>query len=113
MESQLRVSSAHRMLMWWYALLAGGYLAASLVLSGLVVTLETVMALTLFGALGLTHFLVARGCRRGSPAARTASIVIGGLLLFGFPIGTAIGVYILFNARGPWFALPDPLGGVA
>ncbi|WP_411879410.1 hypothetical protein [Polaromonas sp. YR568] len=51
--------------------------------------------------LGLAHGVIAFGAARSAPWARTSSMVIGCVLLLGFPIGTAIGVYLLANLKWP------------
>ena len=47
--------------------------------------------------LGAFHGVIAFGAARAAPWARTSSMVIGCLMLLGFPIGTIIGVYLLVN----------------
>lgn len=41
------------------------------------------------------HFSAAKGLRKNKPWARPVSIIIGILLLFGFPLGTILGFIIL------------------
>lgn len=50
----------------------------------------------------LFHFFVARGAKEGKSWARRASAVIGFVMLFGFPVGTIIGIYLLSNAWNDW-----------
>jgi lysylphosphatidylglycerol synthetase-like protein (DUF2156 family) len=63
----------------------------------------------------LFHFFIARGARERKSWARRASFGIGVLMLFGFPVGTMIGVYLLSNAWGDWpnkhSGMPQPTGG--
>ncbi len=49
----------------------------------------------------LGHGVIAFGAARSAPWARIASMVVGGWMLFGFPIGTVIGVYLLVNLKWP------------
>jgi hypothetical protein len=48
------------------------------------------------------HLAIAYGAERCMPWARVASIVLGLLMLAGFPIGTALGVWLLINALPQW-----------
>src|SRR5688572_9379374 len=59
----------------------------------------------------LFHFFVAKGAKQGKSWARRASMVIGILMLFGFPIGTIIGVYLISNAWNDWAPSKGPGGG--
>jgi hypothetical protein len=60
--------------------------------------------LVVSGSIGLIHFYASKGARMGAPWGRTMSRVIGVLLLFGFPIGTAIGAFILTQCGSKWQA---------
>jgi hypothetical protein len=48
------------------------------------------------------HRCAARGARLGTAWGRTTSRVIAVLLLFGFPIGTLIAVYIFSRTGEKW-----------
>ena len=48
--------------------------------------------------LAAVHWLIALGAARANPVAQVFSVVFALLLLPGFPIGTAIGIYLLLNA---------------
>jgi hypothetical protein len=50
------------------------------------------------------HFLTARACRNDKPWGRKASIALSVLMLFGFPVGTLVGIYLLVNTWKPWGA---------
>lgn len=50
------------------------------------------------------HLAIAYGAERCKPWARIASIVLGVLMLPGFPIGTALGIWLLINAVPAWVA---------
>jgi hypothetical protein len=62
-------------------------------------------ALTLLPVLCLFHFAVGHAARRFKSWARVASVIMGVLLLFGFPIGTVVGGLLLYYCWQPW---PDP-----
>lgn len=51
---------------------------------------------------GLVHWCAARGARQGKRWGRVLSSVIAVLLLFGFPIGTAAGIYLLVKLGSNW-----------
>jgi hypothetical protein len=53
----------------------------------------------IFWGVFMLHRVVARGALEGMPWSRTASRVIAVLMLFGVPIGTFIGLYLLLNTR--------------
>lgn len=122
MERYEKVARVHRALAWFYsiflvlftllgllALYRGNYSS----LGGLV------FGFIFFGGLFALHYFVARSAWQKKPGARTASRIIGFFMLFGFPIGTIIGIYLLMNAWSPWDTpsdapterdLPAPLG---
>ena len=66
-----------------------------------------------FGALivgvpALFHGLIALGAARANRVAQVFSVLTGVFMLFGFPIGTAIGIYLLINAS--WQRPPSQRG---
>mgnify|MGYP001765502400 CR=1 FL=1 len=67
--------------------------------------LQTVVALLMLG-MGAFHRAVSKGARQRAPWARTCSNAIAVLMLFGFPVGTAIGTYLLLNRD--WSGNPRP-----
>jgi hypothetical protein len=48
------------------------------------------------------QYYVGRSIIRGQPWSRKVGIVWSILLLFGFPIGTALGAYVLYALIGHW-----------
>jgi hypothetical protein len=52
--------------------------------------------------LALLHWAAAKGTKKGSLLGRRLSKGLGGLLLFGFPVGTAIGLALLKRAGSEW-----------
>ena len=46
--------------------------------------------------------VIAQGLFAQKPWARTAGIVYGVFALFGFPVGTIIGIYVLWQLRKGW-----------
>ena len=63
--------------------------------------------LALVGGLSWFQICVGQGVKEHKHWARTAGIVLSVFQLFGFPIGTLIGAYILFNLFQGWDA-PAP-----
>jgi hypothetical protein len=53
------------------------------------------------GVAGL-HFAIARGANNRNGAAKVGSVIIGVLMLPGFPLGTIIGAYLLWNSATEW-----------
>lgn len=102
MERNIKVFRAHRALSWLYVACI-----ALLVFVGFgqPATLKEpwwYFMLALFVGVFLAHYLTARGARESKPWARTSSIVISIFLLFGFPMGTLIGIYLLSNTWHAW-----------
>jgi hypothetical protein len=100
-EKHMKAATAHMLLSWWFALLA-------LVISLIVLTSKTASttdkisgvskALLLLGGFYVLHRVLAAAARERREWARKVSIAIACLLLFGFPVGTFFGVYLLINS---------------
>ena len=56
------------------------------------------------GPIGLFHWFAAMGAKTGTRWGRNMSRGIGALFLFGFPLGTALGAYILSQTGSKWEA---------
>ncbi len=56
----------------------------------------------LFLLLAAVHWYAATRAKRGDETGRAVSTVIGCLLLLGFPIGTAVGIFILLQVGKKW-----------
>lgn len=54
------------------------------------------------GPPALIHAVAAAGAHRGMRWGRNLSRVVGVFLLFGFPLGTAMGIYILSKTSDKW-----------
>lgn len=48
------------------------------------------------------HLILAAGARRRSVFGRLGSIALGALMLAGFPVGTIVGGFLIYNASQPW-----------
>ena len=104
MERNIKLFRAHRALSWLYLVMLATIGVAVLIAATHSHEWSLAAAAPLFVMLGLffLHHYTAKGAREGKPWARTMSIVISILLLFGFPVGTLIGVYLLANTWSPW-----------
>ncbi|UHQ19730.1 hypothetical protein LVB87_00740 [Lysobacter sp. KIS68-7] len=100
-ERNIKVYRAHRALSWLY-LLCLSLFALMAAMSPKVSLVSLAFPLILFSVVFLAHHLTAKGAKQSKPWARTSSIVISVLLLFGFPVGTLIGIYLLSNTWSPW-----------
>ncbi|MBW8758302.1 MAG: hypothetical protein JF586_11890 [Burkholderiales bacterium] len=62
----------------------------------------------IFGTIVAVHAALAAGARRRSGLAKAGSMVVGVLMLAGFPIGTIVGGLLIYNAAQNW--PPRPVG---
>ncbi|SFU60725.1 hypothetical protein SAMN05216350_10396 [Polaromonas sp. YR568] len=92
----IRSMSAHIGLGVLYAVIGLGFIA--IFGSNSASVMGTILFILM---LGIAHGVIAFGAARAAPWARTSSMVIGCLMLLGFPIGTIIGVYLLVNLKWP------------
>jgi len=59
--------------------------------------LGVVILASIFGAPLVLHYVARRGVRAGKRWGRTLSRVLGFLLLFGVPVGTILGAFVLMR----------------
>lgn len=52
--------------------------------------------------IGVVHWYAAKGARDGKAYGKVLSRIIGTLWLIGFPIGTALGIYVWFQTGNKW-----------
>ncbi len=102
MENHQKTARAHRALSFLYALVAILGLLAIIFRGVSKSTGHLIALLVVFGGLFALHHFTANAAKEKKPWARTVSIVIGVLLLPGFPVGTIIGVSLLSYAWKPW-----------
>jgi hypothetical protein len=106
MEAHLSAARVHRLIGGLYATLSVAllllfiYMAASSGDASIMVGAIGVVGLMLVPA--TIHLLIARAAARGDGGGKTASTIVAVLMLFGFPIGTAIGAYLLYLASQNW-----------
>lgn len=94
------VARTHHVLAWL------GFVATLLILltifSSKEVPVEAFLLAAVTGGMGLVHRHVSNAAMLKQAWARTTSIVIAVLILFGFPLGTLVGFYLLYHTRQPW-----------
>lgn len=89
-----KAMGVHRVLAFVYAGLALVLLAIG-VFSGRLAGIPASLA---FFVPAAVHGAIAFGAARANPVAQVFSVLTGIVMLFGFPIGTVIGIYLLRNA---------------
>lgn len=52
--------------------------------------------------IGIAHWYAAKGAKEGKSYGVVISRIIGTLWLIGFPIGTALGIYVWLNTGNKW-----------
>ncbi|MEO8160461.1 MAG: hypothetical protein ABI588_03505 [Arenimonas sp.] len=105
MDGSIKAWRTHRALSWLY-----GFVLLAIV--GFVVSRPVTPPMgVLFAPMAIVllmfafHLVATRGARLRRPWARLASLVIGFILLIGFPVGTIIGLYLISASWSPW---PEP-----
>ena len=103
MTNNLKVAKVHRLFSVLYGTLIALLMVFSLTTERSdshhdLIDLE-IFFCSFLGALFLLHLLIAIGAKKGSPLARRASIGVAIIMFFGFPIGTAISIYLLANSK--------------
>lgn len=105
MERHEKVARVHRALSWLYGLLLVVFMF--LVFFSGYDSPPGRLYVVFFGIVFVLHYFTARGAWQKKSGARTASQIIAFFMLFGFPIFTVIGIYLLMNAWSPWDAPSD------
>jgi len=60
--------------------------------------------------IGVAHWYAAKGARDGKAYGKTLSRVIGSLWLIGFPVGTALGIYVWSQTGSKWKDSSEVIG---
>lgn len=100
MERHVKVARAHRAISWLYALITILFFLVLLLPQSSEPSPVFAVMLLFFGGLFTLHYFTANGAFGKKTWAKYSSRIIAILLLFGFPIGTLIGIYLLYNSRG-------------
>jgi len=102
-DGNIKVAGVHRALSWLYGfcsvLLFVVFLQAVFSKTSQDRPAGVFLVLTFMLGVFTLHRIARWGAAERKPWARTLSRVIAVFLLLGFPIGTAIGLYILYNTR--------------
>ncbi len=113
MEYQARAAHAHRTVAGIHCVIAAMAAIFGYLMTSRFPLLGALVLAAPFLAFAAVHFAAATGAEQCRPWARTASTVLGVLMLPLVPLGTAVGVYLLMNTRGEWVPQPrlsDSLG---
>src|SRR5688500_248008 len=102
MEKNIKLARAHRALSWFYGLFAIILLIIFLIPGKESPLLAIIFVLAFFCGLFALHHFTAKGARERKSWARNTSRCIAVLMLFGFPVGTIIGLYLLSNSWNVW-----------
>lgn len=99
--------NVHRILCWVYAICA-----VWLAFEGLThlgdnsgARKDVILAVLVIPLVAL-HWYAAEGARLGKTYGRTISQIMGVILLFAFPVFTAVGIYMLSRTGGKWHDAP-------
>ena len=109
MEPHVKIARAHRALAFFYGLLGVVLLFLALFVPGELPHEAAVGAVIVFGTFFAAHYFTARGALEKKGGARAASLIIAILMLAAFPIGTLIGLYLLFHGTSSWETSEKPL----
>lgn len=60
-----------------------------------------------FLPIGLGHWYAAKGAREGKTYGKVLSRIFGTLWLFGVPLGTVLGIYVLYQTGSKWKAVGE------
>lgn len=104
MEKNIKVFRVHRALAWLYAILSVLFIMTFFVgINSSDNNIPPVFyyVLGFLICVSIVHFVISRGAKNGRLWARNSSFIVALIMLFGFPVGTIIGVYLLFNS-GNW-----------
>jgi hypothetical protein len=100
MELNAKLTKAHKLFSLFYVLLPIPILAYMFFDGSKLSTL--LIGFSLFAFFAAIHFVAAIGAYQGKKWGRLMSRVIGAFMLLGFPIGTAIGIYLLSCTESIW-----------
>lgn len=98
MEKNVKVARAHRALAWFYAVLGIMMVAALGVSDAGFNAAGVLLVASIIGAAFALHYFVAKGAMEKKRWAKNTSRGVAVLMLFGFPVGTLIGIYLLVNS---------------
>jgi hypothetical protein len=100
MENNIKTWRAHRAFSWLYASIAVVVLVV--MINGGEPPAAAFATMLVLGGFFALHFFVARGAKARQNWARRVSLVIGFLMLPGFPLGSLIGAYLIGASWTEW-----------
>ena len=102
-------ANIHRVIAWIYGVI--GVLVAAIAASASGAQAAGIVAL-IIGAVVALHAALAAGARKRNDIAKIGSVIVGVLMLAGFPIGTIVGGFLIYNALQDWPPRREPQAGV-
>jgi peptidoglycan/LPS O-acetylase OafA/YrhL len=102
LELNYELSKAHRAMAVFYIALIGLFGAYFVVMDPANFWEGISVAAIILGTLGAVHFVASKGAEASQWWGRAISVLLGTILLVGFPIGTAIGGYLLYLSLAAW-----------
>jgi hypothetical protein len=99
----------HRVIAWFYGVIGGLIVIAFITFLRSTDGIGVAAVIGgIFGGITLLHAALGIGARKHSGLAKAGSIIVGVLMLFGFPIGTVVGGMLIYNGIQTWPPRPDP-----
>ncbi len=93
----------HGILATLYGLVAVAVIAAFASFGPGGTVMDNLEVIGLFAAVAcVIHVVLCYGARRRLRWAKNGTVAVGVLMLLAFPIGTAIGIYLIVQAAKPW-----------
>jgi p-aminobenzoyl-glutamate transporter AbgT len=102
MEPNIKAARVHRALFVLYAVFTVLMVFAAITLADQDGSSAFIGYGLLMAFLGMLHWFIAAGARASASWAKTASVVVGCLMLLGFPLGTIIGAYLIYYGAQAW-----------
>ena len=101
MIKNVEAAAVHKYLSWLYGCVCVIFLIVLLFDHSKGYIFGVSLTLVAFALFAL-HHLISKGAENSKPWSRKASLVVGTLMLIGFPIGTAIGGFLIYCSLEPW-----------
>ena len=92
-------ANIHRVIAWFYGVIAVLF-AGIAAFAGHAAAFGLVALF--FAGIAALHAVLSAGARNRNDIAKVGSVIVGVLMLFGFPIGTIVGGFLIYNATQNW-----------
>jgi hypothetical protein len=102
MDARSKVIRGHRAIAWFYGVVGVLYSAVAIADLSRGFSIFHIVIPVVFLLAVSAHIYTAKACALGRPAGKTASIVLGVLMLPLIPIGTLLGALLLVNSCRTW-----------